>query len=150
MTANTAAGPTEPRWSLADRINYLFDTIRREDGKPYSNDEVAAEMEARGNGLTVSGAYLSLLRRGKRQNPTARHLEALAQFFSVDVAYFFDNAASRQIADDIALLRSLADAGVQRIATRLGGLSSGSLRDIASIIERIRASEGLDAQQSES
>jgi transcriptional regulator with XRE-family HTH domain len=132
-----------PSWTLADRINYLFDNVRRADGKPHSNDEVAAVMGARG-GSTVSGAYLSLLRRGERDNPTKKHLEAIAEFFDVSPAFFFDDAGARAIVDEINLLRTLADAGVKRVATRLGGLSADSLRDIESIVERVRALEGLD------
>ncbi|GIE94137.1 helix-turn-helix domain-containing protein [Paractinoplanes rishiriensis] len=130
--------------ALAAKINHLFDTIRRADGSRYSNDEVAAAMG--GDGPSISGSYLWLLRRGERDNPTKKHLEALAQFFDVSPAYFFDEAESSAIAGELALLRALADAGVQRVATRLGGLSAASLRDIANVIERFRASEGLDAR----
>lgn len=132
-----------PSWTLSDRINYLFDNVRRPDGKPHSNDEVAAAMAERG-GSTVSGAYLSLLRRGERDNPTKKHLEAIAEFFEVSPAFFFDKARAQAIVDEINLLRTLADAGVKRVATRLGGLSPDSLRNIESIVERVRALEGLD------
>jgi transcriptional regulator with XRE-family HTH domain len=98
-------------------------------------------------GPQISGAYLSLLRRGERDNPTKRHLEALAAFFEQSPAYFFDDAQSRAIAEELQLLRALADTGVKRIAARLGGLSSDSLRNLASIVERIREIEGLDAQR---
>jgi ESX-1-secreted protein regulator len=144
MTANESASrpAAPPGWTLADRINHLFETVLRPDGSRYSNDEVAATM---GDGPQISGAYLSSLRRGVRDNPTKRHLEALAGFFSVSPAYFFDDAEFVAIAEELKLLRALADSGVKRVATRLGGLSPDSLRNIASIVERVREIEGLDA-----
>lgn len=139
------SGDSRPR-SLAEKINHLFDTIRRPDGTPHSNDEVAVAM-ADGDGPTISGSYLWLLRKGERDNPTKKHLEALAKFFDVSPSYFFDEDESEAIAAELLLLRSLADAGVKRVATRLGGLSDDSLSDIARLVERFRASEGLDAQR---
>jgi ESX-1-secreted protein regulator len=145
----TAPGRALPSWTLADRINHLFETVLRPDGSRYSNDEVAATMGTIADGPQISGAYLSSLRRGVRDNPTKRHLEALAGFFSVSPAYFFDDTEFAAIAEELKLLRVLADSGVKRVATRLGGLSPDSLRNIASIIERVREIEGLDAQKTQ-
>ena len=39
----------------------------------------------------MSGTYLWLLRTGVRNNPSRRMLEAIAVFFGVPVAYFFDD-----------------------------------------------------------
>jgi len=132
-------------WTLAEKINHLFATVLRPDGKRYSNDDVAGTVTA--DGTQISNQYLSYLRRGERDNPTKKHLEALARFFSVSPAYFFDDVKSKAIAEELQLLRALADSGVKRVATRLGGLSPDSLRNIASIIEHVREIEGLDAQK---
>ncbi|MFG2059410.1 helix-turn-helix domain-containing protein [Micromonospora sp. NPDC048930] len=142
------AGVDRTRWSLADKINNLFDTIRRPDGTPHSNEEVAAAMAKTGGTSTISATYLWLLRRGERDNPTKRHLEALAKFFDVSPAYFFDDAKSRAIADELAAVKLLSDARISRVATRLGGLSTKSLRHIADIVEHVRAIEGLDTPTS--
>ena len=138
------AGGNQSGRSLADKINHLFGTIRRPDGSPHSNEEVAAAMGQATDGPRISGSYLWLLRRGERDNPTKRHLEALAEFFDVSPAYFFDDAKSRLIAQELATLRALADAGVKRVATRLGGLSPDGLASIAGIVEHIRKVEGLN------
>lgn len=76
---------------LAHKINYLFETVRRPDGKSYSNEEVAEAITELGE-ATISGTYLWYLRRGDRDNPTKKHLEVLARFFGVSPAYFFDDA----------------------------------------------------------
>lgn len=82
---------------LARKINHLFETVRRSDGKPYSNEEVAEAITELGE-ATISGTYLWYLRRGDRDNPTKKHLEILARFFDVSPAYFFDDDRSRRIA----------------------------------------------------
>jgi transcriptional regulator with XRE-family HTH domain len=132
-------------WELADKINHLFATIRRPDGKQYSNEEVAAAISrtAVDDGPKISGAYLWYLRNGQRDNPTKKHLEALAAFFQVSPAYFFDDERSREIVNELAVLRILADSNVQRVAMRLGGLSKASLRAVAEVVDRVRQLEGL-------
>jgi transcriptional regulator with XRE-family HTH domain len=127
---------------LAHKINYLFETVRRPDGKPYSNEEVAEAINRRGD-ATISGTYLWYLRRGDRDNPTKKHLEVIARFFDVSPAYFFDDSRSRAIARELAVLRRLADADVQRVAMRLDGLSTRSLHAVAELIDRVRELEGL-------
>jgi transcriptional regulator with XRE-family HTH domain len=41
--------------------------------------------------LSFSSAYLWQLRTGAKDNPTIRHIEALARFFEVSPAHFFDD-----------------------------------------------------------
>lgn len=45
----------------------------------------------------VSAAYIWQLRKGVRDNPTERHLEALADFLGVPPPCFFDEDDARQI-----------------------------------------------------
>ena len=63
------------------------------------------------------------LRTGRRDNPTKRHLEALAQFFQVPVAYFFDDDQGAAITRELELLGVLRDAGVRSVALRALTLS---------------------------
>src|SRR5579884_390058 len=76
--------------SLADRIDHLLTTVHPRDRGPYTYEEVAEGIRAQG-GPTISAQYLNQLHRGRRDNPTKQHLEALARFFGVPVAYFFDD-----------------------------------------------------------
>ena len=43
------------------------------------------------DGITFSSAYLWQLRIGAKDNPTMRHLQALARFFQFSPSYFFDD-----------------------------------------------------------
>lgn len=150
MTASPDSGGAEPKagdveWSLAAKINRLFDAVRRPDGKPYTNDEVAAEICRKGDeGLKISGSYLWYLRNNERDNPTKKHLEALAAFFGVSPAYFFDDKTSRVIASELELLVKIKNSGLEQIATRLNGLSPRGVEAITQVIESIRMAEGLE------
>jgi len=129
---------------LADKLNHLFATVHPADRGPYSNEEVAVAI--RGRGPTISGTYIWLLRKGERDNPTLKHLEALAAFFGVPAAYFFDDAAAARIDAELDLLATMRDLGVQRVAMRMAGLSPRSLDSIAEVIERVRELEGLPTE----
>ncbi|NIZ89647.1 helix-turn-helix transcriptional regulator [Kineosporiaceae bacterium B12] len=108
----------------------------------YSFEHVATTIKATG-GPTISAAYLWMLRNGKRDNPTMRHLEALASFFGVPPGYFFDDALAAKVDEQLDLLASLRDVDVRRVALRASGLSTESLATIAEMIERVRQLEGL-------
>ena len=143
------AGPmSESDGALAARINHLFRTVRPNGGGEYTFEEVAAAIRAKG-GPTISATYLWQLRKGVRDNPTKRHLEALAGFFGVPPAYFFDDAETARIDAELALLNAFRDTPVRQIALRASGLSEKSLTTIADMVERVRELEGLSQADGE-
>jgi transcriptional regulator with XRE-family HTH domain len=132
--------------TLADKINHLFQTVHPASRGPYSNDEVATGIRDRG-GPSISATYIWLLRKGERDNPTLKHLEALAAFFGIPAAYFFDDEATARIDAELGMLSAMRDAGVRTLAMRMAGLSPRSLQPIADVIERVRELEGLKADE---
>ncbi len=135
--------PEEPAdTSLAAKLDRLFSTVVPRGGGEYTHEEVAEAIRAKG-GPTVSATYLWQLRKGLRDNPTKRHLEALAGFFGVPPAYFFDSAEAERIDAELALLAAMRDSSVRGIALRAVGLSPKSLNAIKEMIERVRELEGL-------
>jgi hypothetical protein len=128
--------------TLAEKLEHLFRTVHPAGRGQYSFEEVATAIRARG-GPTISATYLWQLRKGLRDNPTKRHLEALAWFFGVPPAYFFDDEAAARIDAELGLLAALRDASVRQIAMRSAGLSPESLGTIAEMVERVRQLEGL-------
>lgn len=130
---------------LAARVDHLFRTVRADDGGEYTFEEVAEAIRAKG-GPTISATYLWQLRKGVRDNPTKRHVEALASFFGVPPAYFFDDAEAARIDAELALLNALRDAPVRQLALRARGLSDKSLATIAEMVERVRELEGLPSE----
>lgn len=131
-----------PPATLAGRLDRLFRSFRRADGSEYTNEEVARALAERG-GSTISATYVWQLRTGRRDNPTKHHLEALADFFGVSPAYFFDDEAAARIERQLELLAAMNDARVSQIALRSHGLSGASLEAIRGIVENARRLERL-------
>jgi len=138
----TRVAAERPSATLAARLDRLFRTFRRPDHSEYTHDELARAVARRG-GPTISATYLWQLRTGRRDNPTKHHLEALADFFGVSPAYFFDESAAERIDRQLELLAAMGDARVSQIALRSHGLSSASLEAIRGIVENARRLEGL-------
>ena len=134
--------------TLAEKLEYLFRTVRESGRREYSNEEVSAAI-ARDQGETISASYIWYLRTGQRDNPTFKHLNALAKFFGVPPAYFFDDETSNAVEAELALLAAMKDAGVRDVALRAAGLSPESLDTISDVITRVRQLEGLQPRPRE-
>lgn len=122
-----------PTTSFADRLNYLFETVHPAARKPYSNPEVATAITEAG--VNISSAYLWLLRTGQRDNPTLRHIEALARFFGVPAAYFLDEEKAAVVAEQLELLAAARDADVREIMLRSNDLSGPDRATILRIMK---------------
>ena len=147
LDREAAMGATRPsgRSSLAEKIDTLFQVVRRPSHEQFSNEEVARSCRD-ATGESFSAVYLWQLRSGRRDNPTKRHLEALAQFFQVPVAYFFDDDQGQAIAEELALLGALRDAGVRSVALRAVNLSPegvGTISDMIDVIARRERAAGV-------
>ena len=135
--------PSPPGGSLAERLDHLLRVVRPAEDREYAYEEIAAALRARG-GPTISATYIWQLRKGVRDNPTKRHLEALADFFDVSPSYFFNgDDPSTEGEPPIELLAALRRSDVRDLVVRSLGLSPAALRAIASIVERAREIERL-------
>lgn len=75
---------------LAERMEMLFRQHPDPDGEIRSNYYVSHELRRR-FGVVVSPQYISYLRSGRRTNPSAALLHAIASIFDVPITYFFDD-----------------------------------------------------------
>lgn len=131
--------PTEAGMpGLADRLNELFRTVFRPGTTELWNNETAA-WEISRTGPPVSAAYLSQLRTGKRLNPSARHLAALAGIFQVPMESFFPPLGSSSAVDR----GSGPSWAKSRVLALLHGVSPDGVASIERAIARVRASEDL-------
>jgi len=138
----SAAGQEAPRRrTLAEKLDHLFTVVHPPKGE-YTYEQVATAIEERG-GPTISAAYVWQLRKGARDNPTKRHLEALADFFGVPPSYFFDEDAAHVVDAELELLVALRDGAVRDVALSAAGLSQQSLAAIQAMIDQARRLEGL-------
>ncbi len=118
---------------FAGLLNHLFDTRRGPSGRPYTLAEVS-----KGTGGKLSPGYISLLRRGGIVMPPADRVQALADFFGVDVGYFTGRepaSPARESEIDEALRRALADPLVRRIALRTAEYGPAEQAFVLSVIE---------------
>jgi transcriptional regulator with XRE-family HTH domain len=128
--------------SLSDKVDRLFRTIHPPRRSEYSFEEVAEAIRQRGR-PTISATYIWQLRRGLRDNPTKKHIEALSDFFGVPPSYFFDDDDAKRVDAELELLTALRDFHVREVALRAFGLSAESLNAIRDMVERVRKLEGL-------
>lgn len=119
------------RLTFADRLDRLFQAAGNA-----SLEIVAAKIRRRGDGA-ISASYLWLLRKGVKDNPTKRHLEALARFFGVSPAYIFDEALTEQHAADLALLAALGDADIRAVTLHAKRLSTLGRRALVTLGEQL-------------
>jgi transcriptional regulator with XRE-family HTH domain len=132
-----------PKGLFAERLDHLFRTVHPKDRGPYTPAEVADAINEAADDRVVSGTYLWLLRTGERDNPTMKHIIAIARFFGVSPTYFFPDDAMQQNAVPAELTAALSDDKVREMALRAAGLSDRSLRAITDMISSARAVEGL-------
>lgn len=128
---------------LAGKLNHLFATVPAPTRSGlYSNDAAAQALSERG--VIVSGVHLSHLRAGRRDNPSARLLAALADVFGVPIGYFFDSSVEEQVNAELEALVALKDSRVKSLMLRAQGVSAESMEHLEAILDRIRQLEGLD------
>jgi len=128
--------------TLAERIDRLFRNQLSPRGREYTYREVAAAVTGQ-NGTTFSPAYLWQLRTGAKDNPTMRHLEALARFFEVSPSYFFDDELTEFPDTEVRQLVASRNETLRQMTVTLLGLSDESLNAVLNLACRLRQLEGL-------
>lgn len=137
LRAGSPSPATAPTSAFAARLNRLFEVVRTPEGRRYTNDAVIAAIRGKG-GPTISRGYLSELRSGKKDNPTLRHITALADFFQVDPAVLVSDGTRSQAEGT----QRPADPVLVQLVVRLGQLSPAQLDlidAVMDVVERLRA-----------
>jgi transcriptional regulator with XRE-family HTH domain len=132
-----------PEGLFAERLDRLFRTVHPKDRGPYTPGEAAEAINQAADDKVVSGTYLWLLRTGQRDNPTMKHLIAIARFFAVPPTYFFPDDSLDENAVPAELTAALGDEKVREMALQAAGLSDRSLKAITDMINSARSVEGL-------
>jgi transcriptional regulator with XRE-family HTH domain len=132
-----------PQGLFAERLDHLFRVAHPKDRGPYTPAEAAEAINEGAGDKVVSGTYLWLLRTGQRDNPTMKHLIAIARFFAVPPTYFFPDDSLDENAVPAELTAALGDEKVREMALQAAGLSDRSLKAITDMINSARSVEGL-------
>ncbi|AYY13000.1 XRE family transcriptional regulator [Actinobacteria bacterium YIM 96077] len=129
--------------TLAERLDYLFATVRPRGRGEYTYREVAQAINDSPDDVTISASYLWQLRKGGKVNPSVRHLEALARFFGVPTRWLLGDDDADEVTSQLELLAAMRDADVREIALRASGLSDAALQMVKNVVENTRKMEGL-------
>jgi len=143
LTELMAVTPDGPPTVLAQRLAHLFKTVHPRGRGPYTQREAADKINELAGEVVISHQYLGLLCSGKRTEVSPRRLQAIADMFGVDVAYFTSDEVARRTDEELEILRLMRDQGVRSLAFRAEGLSPSSLKAILTIVEQTRIAEGL-------
>jgi transcriptional regulator with XRE-family HTH domain len=137
-----APAPGSDKGPLADLLNALFEHVRRPDGQPYTNAEVAGILQERNPSLRVGSGYLGHLRTGRRTRPSVDVVSALASFFDVDPAAFIDPDKGRRVREELEGARQMSEAGVLGVAMRAASrLSPDKLAELQRFVGELAASQ---------
>jgi len=132
--------------TLAEKLDRCFQTMH-----PAGRGEWTYREVSRGigdTGVTISPSYLWQLRKGQRDNPTVRQMQAVADFFHVPMTYFFGASEEVEIVDaQMMLVRAMRDHQVRDVALRASELSPAGLRAVANIIGELQNVSGMSARR---
>lgn len=135
MTAGPPHWWTE--WCLSGRLQRLYQTIRNPaTGAPYTLRGTVKAIRARyGPQYAPSTSFLSDLVAGRRENPSAKTLWALAQFFGVPMEYFTGQSTAAVI--DQLLRQTLEHPVVREVAMHVAALPDASQHAVLSLVQEL-------------
>lgn len=147
MAVGADRSPDAEGRPLAQRLNYLFARMHPP-GAPYTNAYVA---EAISGGdeygpVSLTEQYLSMLRNGRRTNPSPDVLRALARYFGVPVGYLLGDLSPSQaerVEEEVRFLVAMRDKRVRGIALRSVGLPPEVQDSLTAIITQFRQQMNL-------
>ena len=129
----------EPGRTFAELLRHLIDTVHPPDRGPYSYREIEAGIREHPGAMTA--AHVQQLATGKQPNPRKHNIEALAAFFGVPAAYFFDEDVSRQVDAEISDIIDWRNTEEGLLAQRLNELSPAHRNAVSAMIEHLAAYE---------
>lgn len=146
VTEASGEAQPQPVPMLAANLKWLFENVRRPNGKKHTPQEVADHVVQRFGGRCTR-EYITYLRSGATDNPTKRVIDGIADFFDISPAYFVDEERAREIQDQLNMAVMLRDDGVRAVAlravtsaladgTRTGALSVEALNEVHELIMR--------------
>ncbi len=111
---------------FAEQLQKLFDIKRKPDGTPYSQEDVLQGT----HGVLTRGA-LWKLRAGRTKNPSYESIKALADFFGVSPAYFFETPGDKdQASIDDPPLGQGEEIDLEKIAMRAVNITDPRTKDV--------------------
>lgn len=121
---------------LASQLEYLVKNVPAPPGyRRWTNELIAAQVSKQA-GIEISMHHIAHLRAGRRNNPSAHLLMALASVFGVPVGFFADPREEARVRERLDAIAALNSPDVQVMAAR------GQV-DVGTVIEVLRAMNAL-------
>lgn len=119
---------TDTLKDFANKLNMLFEMKRKSDGSKYSQEDVI-----HGTNGVLTRAYLWKLRTGRAKNPGFNIVQALADFFEVNINYFrTDESQPEEIVE-----KSVRDELLEQMSLRATMHSDDTIKAIISMMDYI-------------
>ena len=119
---------TDTLKDFAEKLNMLFEMKRKSDGSKYSQEDVI-----QGTNGVLTRAYLWKLRTGRAKNPGFNIVQALADFFEVDINFFrTDESQPEEIVE-----KSVRDELLEQMSLRASMHSDDTIKAIISMMDYI-------------
>ena len=126
--------------TFASKLTTLFETVfRTPTGDLWTNTLLSQTVT--GLGVPTVQSYISQLRAGKRTNPSAKLVGAIATAFGVPVGYFYSDQDVDP--EEMRTVAALRNAGVQSVAWRASQLSAAGLEKLEQMADYIAELEGV-------
>jgi transcriptional regulator with XRE-family HTH domain len=129
--------------TLAQKLQRLREMRTSRGEQPLSYDATARRITEL-TGVSISGPYFWELATGRTTNPKLHHLQALARYFHVPVAYLADDSTNfQQLEAELELLHTLKWQGVRSIELQGTTDSSTDLPTIQRLLSKLKLLEGF-------
>jgi transcriptional regulator with XRE-family HTH domain len=129
--------------TLAEKLQWLREMRAPRGEQPPSYDGTARRITEL-TGVSISGPYFWELATGRTTNPKLHHLQALARYFHVPVAYLADDSTDfQQLEAELELLHTLKWQGIRSIELRGTTSSSTDLPTIQRLLSKLNVLEGF-------
>ena len=119
---------TDTLKDFTDKLNMLFEKKTKSDGSKYSQEEVIT-----GTHGVLTRAYLWKLRTGRAKNPGFTIVQALADFFEVDINYFRTDESQPEVIVD----KSLRDELLEEMSLRASMFSEETIKTMIGMMEYV-------------
>ena len=123
VTQEGEATPSGRPATVAEKLTRLSAVMHPPGHPPVTSRELQERVRAAGG--SISAAYISELRSGKKTNPSLDHIQRLAAAFGVSAGYFTDVEVAERVDQQLDRLEAQQDqAQLQQLAMRTAGLVS--------------------------
>jgi transcriptional regulator with XRE-family HTH domain len=119
---------TDTLKDFTEKLNMLFEMKRKSDGTKYSQEDVI-----QGTNGVLTRAYLWKLRTGRAKNPGFTIVQALADFFDVNINYFRTDESQ----PEVIVEKSLRDELLEEMSLRASMHSDDTIKAIISMMDYI-------------